>query len=79
MKGRHDGIGMPFLESKDVPDIYRKTGRSVRRRMRVDRDNNRYTEEVEDKETGEIIHSVDEPLSEHRGHGSARRKKNDTG
>jgi hypothetical protein len=38
----------------------------------VDRQNDRYFEQVRDIETREVIHEVDEPLSEHRGHGSAR-------
>lgn len=40
--------------------------------MTVDREADRYTERLVDGETGEVIHDVDEPLSEHRGHGSAK-------
>jgi hypothetical protein len=40
----------------------------------IDRNNNRYTEVVKDKATGEILHQTEEPLSEHRGHGSDKFK-----
>lgn len=39
---------------------------------RIDRENDRYDEVVADPETGDIIHETHEPLSQHRGHGSAR-------
>lgn len=35
-----------------------------------DRIGDRYTETVTIQETGEVIHSTDEPLSRHKGHGS---------
>jgi hypothetical protein len=49
----------------------------VRREIQVDRSpgRNRYTEIVFDFETGEIIHSCDEPLNEHRGRGTAKGTK----
>ena len=34
-----------------------------------DRNKDRYTETVTMRETGEIVHYCDEPLSKHRGHG----------
>ena len=40
----------------------------------IDRNNDRYTEVVKDKATGEIIHKAEEPLSEHKGHGSDKLK-----
>ncbi|HBN05707.1 MAG TPA: zinc ribbon domain-containing protein [Bacteroidales bacterium] len=44
-------------------------------KMLVDRENDWYSELVIDKETGEIIHECNEPLSEHIGHGDAKKKK----
>jgi hypothetical protein len=38
----------------------------------IDRRGNRYFEHITDNETGEIIRVVDEPLTDHRGHGSAK-------
>jgi hypothetical protein len=40
----------------------------------IDRENDQYSELVLDRESGEIIHSRHEPLSNHKGHGSAKRK-----
>lgn len=40
----------------------------------VDRLNDWYSERIVDKETGEVIIDVAHPLSEHRGHGSAKGK-----
>lgn len=41
----------------------------------IDRRNDLYIEWVIDPDTGEIIHSCEEPLSHHRGHGDARKDK----
>lgn len=40
----------------------------------IDRDNGLYFERVIMRDTREIIHYVEEPLSRHRGHGSDKRK-----
>ena len=41
----------------------------------INRRGDHYREVITDPETGEVIHHCDEPLSEHRGHGSAKSKK----
>ena len=41
----------------------------------IDRRNDRYREKVVDSDTGKIIHETVEPLSQHRGHGSAKQPK----
>jgi hypothetical protein len=41
-------------------------------RREFDKMRDRYFEHVEDADTGEVLRHVDEPLSEHRGHGSAK-------
>jgi hypothetical protein len=43
--------------------------------MTVDREGNRYRELITDPETGALIRDVDEPLDQHRGHGSAKQKR----
>ena len=40
--------------------------------MVVDKERDSYLETVVDPETKEIIHKCVEPLSQHRGHGSAK-------
>ena len=44
----------------------------VHKERLIDRKNNRYEELVTDRETGDVIHEVNEPLSQHIGHGSAK-------
>ncbi|WP_292986985.1 hypothetical protein [Nitrosomonas sp.] len=46
----------------------------VKHSRNIDRENNRYSESVVDAETGGVIHSCDEPLKKHTGHGSAKKK-----
>ncbi|MGH7115721.1 MAG: hypothetical protein ACREE9_14665 [Stellaceae bacterium] len=39
----------------------------------IDRNTDRYFEKVTMCDSGEIVHECDEPLSDHRGHGSAKK------
>jgi hypothetical protein len=71
IKARHDGERRPFREGKYGDGLHRDSGKWNTRVMTIDREADRYTERLVDGETGEVIHDVDEPLSEHRGHGSA--------
>ena len=41
----------------------------------IDKRSNLYCEDVTDPDTGEVIHHVCEPLSEHRGHGDDKGNK----
>ena len=45
----------------------------VRHERLIDRKNDRYFELVEDPDTDEVVHRCEEKLSDHRGHGSAKR------
>ena len=45
----------------------------VKKRV-IDRGNNWYEEVVVDEETGKVVHENCEPLSDHKGHGSAKRQ-----
>lgn len=57
-----------------VGDSYWRDGEKwVKKNRLVDRDRDLYQEVVTDPETGTVIHQCEEPLSEHRGHGSAKR------
>ena len=68
------GISQEFF-SGDQPRISK--GDWVEKERFIDRANNRYFEKVVDKTTGEVVHYKDHPLSEHRGHGSAKFKKDE--
>lgn len=48
-------------------------GKDVFKSRLIDRRHNHYHEEVLDIENDRIIHYCDEPLSEHFGHGSAKK------
>ena len=59
-----------------MEDSYSVNVKKYRNRwMDIDKDEDSYLEIVQDRETGEIVHYCAEPLSQHQGHGSAKRKK----
>ncbi len=64
--------GKPVSMGKQGTVYSRKHKKWVRREFQVDRERNRYTEFLLDFETGEILHRCDEPLDQHRGHGTAK-------
>lgn len=76
LKGYHTGGKNPFVEHVQKDDLTRKTGRWSLLTRKIDRDSDGYSEIVVDRETGNVIHLCEEPLSEHRGHGSAKCKSN---
>lgn len=53
-------------------DLHRNSGKWYKKVRVLDRENDRYLEEVIDPDTGAVIHRCEEPLSEHHGHGSAK-------
>jgi hypothetical protein len=58
-----------------VGDDYSHAAEKWRHKVRiVDQDTDSYYEKVTDKETGEVIHYCEEPLTEHQGHGNAKFK-----
>lgn len=72
-KGRRDGKKRPFIEGKWGDDLHRLSGVWNRLRRVIDRENDRYVEKIEAPD-GTVLRDVDEPLPEHRGHGSAKRQ-----
>jgi len=76
-KARHGQPGKikPFLILQSIVGIFRKTGERTHREKVADCDNDRYRERVISLESGKVLHECDEPLSEHRGHGSAKNPK----
>ena len=65
----------PFLEHKEGDSFFRTAAKWVTRMMRINRRDDRYTEHVFDPKTGETIHQCDEPLSEQKSHGSAKKRR----
>ena len=71
-KGRRAGKGKPFIIGKLGADWSVRLRRFVHLERIVDRANDRYKELVTDLKTNEVIHHCEEPLSQHRNHGSAK-------
>jgi hypothetical protein len=74
LKARTSGQGKAFAEGKSGQDWSHRLKRWVRLNRLIDRRNDRYRETVTDPVNGAIIHSMDEPLSDHIGHGSAKKR-----
>ena len=75
LKAKHGGRGRPFVEQVVGDDLHRKTGRWMKLRRVIDRIRNWYSEVVTDSETAEIVHKTEEALSDHQGHGSAKKRR----
>src|SRR3954464_14534916 len=67
--------GRPWLTFMSEPSWSYRYEKWMHRDKAENRRDDRYTETVKDPSTGEIIHECDEPLSEHKGRGSTRQKK----
>ena len=75
MKARRGSTGRPFLEAKAGANLHRTSGNWMHRDLVIDRDNDRYVERIVDSKTAAVIHECKEPLSRHRGHGTAKRRR----
>jgi hypothetical protein len=73
LKHRRPGFNKPIYEEVGGDDMHRKTGLWSHLVRVIDRVNNRYKEEIRNAETEEVLRSVDEPLSDHKNRGSARK------
>jgi hypothetical protein len=60
-------------EFRTGDDLHRQTNQWNKVDRDIDRENDRYRETITDGKTGKVIRSVDEPLSSHRGRGSAKK------
>ena len=56
-------------------DLHHKSGKWYKRERVIDKDNHSYKEIVSDPTTGKVIHHCEESLSDHQGHGSAKKKR----
>lgn len=72
-KAKRPGRKKPIYEGVSKPSVQRTTGIMMRLERFFDRLTDRYREHVTNPTTGELVHSCDEPLSEHQGHGSAKK------
>lgn len=74
LKARDPKGGRPRYEAVQGDDLSRKTGRWMKLTRIIDRARDWYQEIVTDPRTGEAVHKTEEPLSQHRFHGSAKRQ-----
>lgn len=74
MKLKRQGAKKYAVEDISKPDFNRDRGKNVHLVRLIDRENDLYHERITDFESGEIIHEQRQPLSEHRGHGAAKKK-----
>jgi predicted nucleic acid-binding Zn-ribbon protein len=72
-KAKHADGKKPFLEGTGGASYFRATDEWHDVQRAIDRDNDCYDEIVKDAD-GKVIREVHEPLSQHRGRGSAKRK-----
>lgn len=56
-------------------EVSKSDGKWMKKERIIDKEKNQYKEVVIDSSTGEIIHSTNEELKKHVGHGSAKFKK----
>lgn len=75
MKVKRLGEKKPYFESLNIPSLFVRMNKIVNRIRIIDRENDRYKEVVSHYDDGEIIHQYDEKLSDHKGHGSAKKAK----
>lgn len=73
MKGKHSGESKFFIEQISGDQLQNDTGKLAKLVRIIDRDNDLYYEQVTDPETGKVIRYCKEPLSAHKGHGSAKK------
>lgn len=72
-KARHPGPGKHFLELKIGDSLHIASGIWNKLERVIDRAKGRYKEVITDR-AGKEIHRCEESLSEHKGHGSAKKK-----
>ncbi len=63
-----------FVKFHEKRELYRKTGRWHRIRRAFNKRTDQYDEVIRDDLTGELVRECSEPLSEHRGRGTARKR-----
>jgi hypothetical protein len=67
-----DGEEICKLRSGD--NLWRKQDKWMNLIRVIDMKNDRYRETITDPKNGQVIHHCDEKLSEHQGHGSAKKR-----
>ena len=74
LKQKRKGKKKPIFEEISGTTIRELDGTLVKKVRVIDREKNTYLERICDKKTGEVIHECMETLSDHKGHGSDKKK-----
>ena len=74
IRQRQEGRKKPTFELRSGDDFSHKRLRWMLKERTIDRLGDRYREHVVDPESGEVVHHCEERLSEHYGHGDAKRR-----
>ncbi len=74
LKAFENGLRKPFIKLTAIPSFSFRLQRWAYLYRLIDRRRNVYHEVVTDQKGGTIIHECREPLSTHKGHGSARKR-----
>ena len=77
IEGRHAGNSRWFFQERSESSYFHRDAEWHRLFRLIDRQNDRYAEVITRRTTGEILREVEEPLSSHRGHGSAKLRQPD--
>jgi hypothetical protein len=73
VEGRRQGAKEFAFQDRSGDEFGVKVQRWLKKVRVIDRENDQYREKVWDADTGEVIHGCEEPLSQHFGHGSAKK------
>lgn len=73
-KGKRFGKGGWFRRGKIGASWSHFFKRWMHRERHLDKERDRYTEVITDPSNGQIIHEVDEHLTQHQGHGDAKKR-----
>lgn len=68
------GRGKPFVTGKAGAEFFRRDQRWHWVVRQINRARNWYSELITDQETNEIVRAIEEPLSDHQGRGSAKKR-----
>ncbi|HYL12145.1 MAG TPA: hypothetical protein VEV41_03870 [Terriglobales bacterium] len=74
---KHKRVGQkkPLAEGVSGDAFFHMESKWVKKERFIDREGNRYREQVTDPTTGEVIHHCDEPLSQHTGTAARSRRE----
>ena len=72
IRGKRAGSNKIAFDSRSGASYFRKEQVWHHLVRQIDRENNRYVETITVLATGELVRHVDEPLTDHIGHGSDR-------